>query len=345
MAVTGATGFVGSHVCSALLAAGYNVRAVVRDPTAEEKNAHLRALAGAPERLTLFSGNLDKAGSYDEAFSGCDAVIHTAAVVELDSVKDPEAQIVKPSVEGTRNVLASADKSPSLKRFLHTSSIASTFQWQKPETKTVSESDFNTASTVAIGDPYGYAKTTAEKIVLDHKADSFDCISILPGVMLGPCMTKNHTKASAVIVRQFLYGNSQNEYFAHFVDVRDTAAAFVKALTVELPAGDVRRFLVVNEDTQMMVSELEAPLKRLFPNYQISAKPFPSAPLRAVLHCPMLWRCVVTEFQRCMLDVAPRMITARSKNLLGLQYHPQDETLRDTVESMKDHMKIRELKP
>jgi len=343
VAITGATGFIGSHTVAAALAAGYNVRAVVRDPNNEEKNAHLKALPGA-ERLAFVSGSLDKEGSYDEAFVGADAVIHTAAVVEIDSVKDGQKQIVDPSVSGTKNVLASADKAGTLKRFVHTSSIIATMEWDKPEIDKFSERNWNSASTVANGDPYGFAKAEAEKLVHNHTGGAFDCVAILPGVNLGPCMNKAHTKASAVVVRQFLYGNSQKEYFAHFVDVRDTAAGLVKALVADLPAGEQHRFIVTS-DEQMQISALEAPLKRLYPNYYVAANPYPSAALSAVIKLPLLWRIFISEFERSLVELKVRMDNSRSKEVLGVQYRPLDDTLRDTVESMKGHIKIKTLKP
>merc|ERR1712217_932454 len=115
---------------------------------------------------------------------------------------------------------------------------------------------WNTVSTIKNGDPYGYAKARAEKLVHEHKSGKFDCVSICPGVNLGPCLTKAHTKASAVVVRQFVFGNQQPEYHAHFVDVRDTARAHVLALTVEVAQEDIRRF-IVSSDVQMQVSALE----------------------------------------------------------------------------------------
>jgi len=266
-------------------------------------------------------------------------------VVEIDAVTDAQKQIVDPSIVGTRNVLASADRSSTVRRFVHTSSILAALEWDKPTAEFFSESNWNTASTVANGDPYGYAKVEAEKIVLEHPAGSFDCVAILPGVNLGPCMTKAHTKASTVVVRQFLYGNQQPEYFAHYVDVRDTAAAFVRALAVALPAGDSRRFIVASEEGQMMASGLEFPLKQLYPNYQIAANPFPSAALLAMLRVPLLWRLFVTEFRRGFVEMRARLDVKRSKELLGLEYRPLNETLCDTVESMKAHIKIRTIKP
>eukprot|EP00930_Biecheleria_cincta_P007558 TRINITY_DN108795_c0_g1_i1.p1 TRINITY_DN108795_c0_g1~~TRINITY_DN108795_c0_g1_i1.p1 ORF type:complete len:384 (+),score=60.88 TRINITY_DN108795_c0_g1_i1:74-1153(+) len=336
VAVTGAAGFIGSHVCDAALAAGYHVRAVVRNPGDQEKVQHLLALNGAKERLSLHKGLLDVPGSYDEAFAGAEAVIHTAAVVEIMDVSDPEDQIVRPSVEGVKNVLASADKTTSVRRFIHTSSEIAVLDWQRPPETTFSEVDWNSSSTMASGDYYGYAKATAERIVLDHKSQCFDTLAILPGVNLGPCMTKSHTKSSAVIVRQLLFGNTQPEYHAHFVDVRDTAAAHVCALGwTPAEAGDCRRFICCS-DNAMKVSELEAQLKRLFPEYKINAAPHPGPILQGVLELPLFWRVFLSEFRRAMALQQFKLDNSRVKSLLANSFRPLDDTLRDTVKSMVD---------
>lgn len=335
IAITGATGFIGSHACAAALDAGYSVRAIVRDDKDEEKLAHLRALAGAAERLTVCTGSLDKEGSYDAAFDGADAVIHTAAVVEIGTVKDPQKQIIDPAVVGTKNVLASADKVSSVKRFVHASSCIAAMQWDGPPDATMDETCWNTASTADSGDYYGFAKTESEKIAHGHKADHYDLVVVNPGVSLGPCLTKAHTKGSSAVVRQLLYGNSQNEYFAGFVDVRDVALGMVKAASLDVPADDCRRFLLVS-DSQMMISGLEGPLRKLFPDYRIDANPYPGAVLGALIRVPLLWRAAVLPYQKAIIENQLRYNNSRSKNLLGIQYRSLDDTLTDTVKSMVD---------
>lgn len=335
IAVTGATGFIGSHIIAQLLDGGFKVRAVVRDPQDAEKIAHLTALPGAKERLTAWRGKLDEEGSYDAAFDGVDAVVHTAAVVEINSVKDPEAQIVAPSVQGVKNVLASAEKARTVKRFVHTSSEIATLKWDEDPQTTFNEDSWNTVSTVQNGDPYGYAKSQAEKIALEHKSEHFDLVTILPGINLGPCMTKTHTKSSTVVVRQMLFGNSQPEYQGHFVDVRDTAAAHVRALSHALEDGANRRFIVVS-DAQMLISELEEPIQRLFPQYQITANVYPGLALKTILRIPLIWRAFVSEFSKSMQDARFRLDNSKSKATLGVVYRPLDETLTDTVKSMVD---------
>ena len=140
VAVTGASGFIGSHIVQALLAEGYNVRACVRDgsPSSEKNQMLLKLATGQPGSITLVNGELDKPGSFDEAFAGCAAVVHSAAVVDIQEVSgpydyntktltisqvaDPYGTIVKPAVDGTRHVLASAVASGSVTRFVMTSS-------------------------------------------------------------------------------------------------------------------------------------------------------------------------------------------------------------------------------
>ncbi|KAH8058304.1 dihydrokaempferol 4-reductase [Aureococcus anophagefferens] len=196
VAVTGASGFIGSHVVEACLQAGYVVRACVRDPSNEAKVAHLEALAAK----------------------------HGGAV------SDPVRDIVDPSLEGCRNVLASVEKHlATIKKFVHTSScIAVAAVDSKGGGATYDEADFNGWSTVET-DPYGFAKSSAEALVREAcEKMALPLATLNPGVTLGPCFTKQHTKASTVLLRELLYGNKMLNYNCCFVDVRDVGAAHAR---------------------------------------------------------------------------------------------------------------------
>ena len=79
--VTGASGFIGSHIVKACLARGYHVNACVRDKSAA-KNQFLQSMAeGLPGSISLFSADLLNAGAYDAACANAQAVIHAAAQV------------------------------------------------------------------------------------------------------------------------------------------------------------------------------------------------------------------------------------------------------------------------
>jgi nucleoside-diphosphate-sugar epimerase len=342
VAITGANGFIASHIVKELLQRGYQVRACVRNKDDTEKTAHLQALMTTIRNLpksaslTFYSADLFQEGSYDQAFQGADAVIHSAAIVEIHRVPDPMKQIVNPSVKGTENVLRSIDKSPSVKRFVHTSSVAAILNADKVYGTKFTEEDWNTYSTIANGDPYGYAKAMAERLVWDHcSGKHYDVVVINPGVSLGPCMTKAHTKGSAVVLRQMVFGNEQPNYFAAFVDVRDVAKAHVNALEVAEAAG--KRVLCTNRDATMWVMELGPMAQQLFPEYRIQGVPIASYKIWVAYllsFIPYFGSSMLSPFATHLITKTFYYDSTRSQQLLKVIYTPLLETIKDTIVSM-----------
>src|SRR5712691_98357 len=111
--VTGATGFLGSHVARALAEQGADLRLLVR-PTSNLKN-----LEGL--KADTATGNLRDPASLEKAMSGCDAVFHVAADYRL-WVRDP-AEMYRSNVEGTRALLDAARKN-TVRCVVYTSSVA-----------------------------------------------------------------------------------------------------------------------------------------------------------------------------------------------------------------------------
>jgi dihydroflavonol-4-reductase len=111
--VTGATGFLGSHVARVLAEQGAQLRLLVR-PTSDLRNiADLNA-----ERV---QGDLREPASIEKALAGCDVLFHVAADYRL-WVRDPE-QMYQSNVEGTRALLEAARKQ-GVRRVVYTSSVA-----------------------------------------------------------------------------------------------------------------------------------------------------------------------------------------------------------------------------
>ena len=111
--LTGATGFLGSHVARVLAAQGADLRLLVR-PT-----SNLRNLEGLiAETIT---GDLRDPASLEKAISGCDTVFHVAADYRL-WLRDP-AEMYRSNVDGTRAILEAARKN-GVRRVVHTSSVA-----------------------------------------------------------------------------------------------------------------------------------------------------------------------------------------------------------------------------
>ncbi len=83
VAVTGASGYIGSWIVRDLVEQGYRVHACVRDPSNADKVDHLLAMndAGLRGRVILQTGDLNEPSSYEGAFAGCAGVIHAGAAV------------------------------------------------------------------------------------------------------------------------------------------------------------------------------------------------------------------------------------------------------------------------
>ena len=107
--VTGASGFVGSHLVPALLARGHTVRALARSP---------EAALDATDGVETVRGDVTDAGSLEGAFDGVDAVVHLVGIIDESPSKGVTFERIH--VDGTRNV-AQAAKAAGVERFVHMS--------------------------------------------------------------------------------------------------------------------------------------------------------------------------------------------------------------------------------
>ncbi|MGZ3477693.1 MAG: NAD-dependent epimerase/dehydratase family protein, partial [Polyangiales bacterium] len=212
--VTGANGFIASHIVELLLAKGHRVRGTVRSANKE------KARAG----LELVEAELLAEGAFDRAAEGCDAVIHTASPYVLDA-KDPQKDLVDPAVHGTRNVLSACKKSKSVKRVVVTSSMASITD--EPESDHVlTEADWNVKSSLE-RNPYYYSKTLAEKAgweFVEKEKPGFDLVTINPFLVIGPSLGSSINTSNQLFVDLLAgtYPGVMNLTWG-FVDVRDVA--------------------------------------------------------------------------------------------------------------------------
>jgi nucleoside-diphosphate-sugar epimerase len=111
--VTGATGFLGSHVAELLLAEGHRVRVLLRHRSNRE---FLQGLA-CEEAI----GDISDPPSLTDAVSGVDAVIHTAGLVKART----DAEFLAVNAAGTANLLTAIEQgAPGLRRFVHVSTLA-----------------------------------------------------------------------------------------------------------------------------------------------------------------------------------------------------------------------------
>ena len=107
---------------------GQNVKATVRDKSNNEKVGPLLKLGKEyPGKLELFEADLMQNGSFEDAMTDCKMVIHNASPFKIWKIKEPQKELIAPALEGTRNVLFTANKTPSVKRIVLTSSVVAIY--------------------------------------------------------------------------------------------------------------------------------------------------------------------------------------------------------------------------
>jgi len=168
--VTGATGFLGSHLCRALVSQGHRVtafRRCVSDITP------LKDLG-----LHYAIGDITDADAVNRAVQGHDAVIHAAAHSGAGSPGD-QARV---NVDGTRNVVDACLRN-GVQRLIHISSIAAIGIPDDPNSPANEEFAFNLERS---GLNYHVTKRRAEEIVLSAVAKGLNAVIINPGSIFGP---------------------------------------------------------------------------------------------------------------------------------------------------------------
>ncbi|HWR89791.1 MAG TPA: NAD-dependent epimerase/dehydratase family protein [Dissulfurispiraceae bacterium] len=165
--VTGATGFIGSHLTEALVREGFDVTCLVRDPSKAE------VLEGLNVRIAV--GDCLKRESLDGAVADADFVFHVAGLTKSHS---PE-QFHAVNVLGTENVLDAVSRnSERLRRFVHVSSLAAA----GPCRNEMPLTEVNEPKPVSV---YGKSKLDGENAVRARK-DELPVTIIRPPAVYGP---------------------------------------------------------------------------------------------------------------------------------------------------------------
>jgi len=213
--VTGATGFVGSHVATVLAEQGAELRLLVRTGSDPKNIQELNA-----DRVI---GDLCDPESIDRAMAGCDVVFHVAADYRL-WVRDP-AQMYRANVEGTQTILQAACKN-RVRRVVYTSSVA-TMGF------TVKNLSVDESSPVSLENMIGHYKRSkymAEEVAIAAGRDGIDVVVVNPSTPVGEQDIKP-TPTGRIVV-DFLKKKfpAYVDTGLNLVDVRECARGHVAAL-------------------------------------------------------------------------------------------------------------------
>ncbi len=325
--VTGASGYIGSHIVANLLSKGKVVRATVRDASDPERVDHLKNMEIAKGgSLEIIEMNLLDSESVHKAVYGCKEVIHTAAVVVLKS-KKPQEKIVDPSVVGTQNVLDAIDSSETVECLVHTSSTAAIRpqRWEDGQTLTTD----TWAEDANIEDnPYGLAKFSAERLVRNWHSTNKNgprMVTINPCVVLGPPLSKRHLRGSPSFIMMLLKREIPFVIPMHIsiVDVRDVAEAHVRALSRGDSGG---RYLVVSG--QMWWKEVAMAIKKGNPTMKIPTK---QVPYFLSLVVSIFHPRVSLSWARMHLGKRLYWDASPAEKDLGMEWRSPEESLLDTI--------------
>jgi dihydroflavonol-4-reductase len=185
--VTGATGFIGSEVARRLRARGDEVRALVRSPA---KAAELEKIG-----CILVAGELSEVAALREGMTGCDAVIHGAAMYEIGIPKSRRPAMYEANVGGTTNVLNTALEL-KIRKVIYVSTVNA---FGNTEGRVVDESHVHNERYVSY---YDETKHKAHKVAKEFIAKGLPLVIIQPGGVYGPYDSSPQGK----LITQFLEG-------------------------------------------------------------------------------------------------------------------------------------------
>ena len=230
--VTGAGGFIASHLCEALVAQGADVTALVHY-NALSSIANLSfAPEGVRERMTIVFGNIEDGDDMRHVVEGQEIVFHLAALIAIPYSYVAPRSYLRANVEGTLNVLEAA-RHLGVARVLHTST--------SEVYGTARYAPIDEAHPLQGQSPYSASKIGADKLAESYHA-SFDLpvVTVRPFNTFGPRQSARAfipTIVSQALMRDEIHLGALDP-LRDMTFVSDTVAGFLAAATAEGVAGE-----------------------------------------------------------------------------------------------------------
>ena len=320
--VTGGTGFVGGWTAKAIADAGHSIRFLVRTPAKLQTSV---AQLGV-DVSDFVVGDIKDRDSVRAALTGCDAVVHSAALVATDPRQTPE--MLATNMDGARNVLGQAVQL-GLDPVVHVSSFTALFH---PDLETL------TADLPVVGGTDGYGTSKAQvEIYARGLQDAGAPVNITyPGMVLGPPVGDQFGEAGEGVKAALQIHTIPGRNAAWLIiDVRDVAALHAALLE---PGRGPRRYMVGGH--RVPVAELAEMLGQIAATPMLSV-PVPDTVLRVagrVLDVAGPYLPFDNPFTAAGMQYytqMPESDDSPSEEELGITYRDPHTTLADTIAALR----------
>eukprot|EP00041_Stephanoeca_diplocostata_P002984 m.31072 g.31072 ORF g.31072 m.31072 type:complete len:364 (+) comp13944_c0_seq2:271-1362(+) len=335
--LTGASGYLGYHLVRQLVADGATV--LIFDLVTLEPKSHFHLDDDAAARVSCVEGNVLKQKSIEDALEGIDGIFHLAGIVVHS--RSGVDLMMKVNIDGTINVIkaAAAVKPTNPPRIVYASSSGVVACQKSRATPPGKDGDKYCHDAVS-GFPYYVSKIKTEELVMPLALElGVDVVYIRPTMMLGP---GDHLFRSTGLVTAFIEGKIPfvPDGGASFLDVRDSAAMFKRAMEYTLP----------RPNPTYVLGSLNCTVKEFFHMLEeMTGIPAPTL----WLPYPVLWAAAaaLTQVGYVTGNPNPSVDPVRAEmgssfwdvdwsvaaNELGFSPRPPEETIRDTIAYVCEH--------
>jgi dihydroflavonol-4-reductase len=246
VALTGGTGFVGSHCLARLLADGHSVRMLIRDPAKVGRALSMHGLvAPDPSAATIAAlgvefvvAELTDDAQVRSAFDGCDGVIHAAALLATGPKQEQTMREFNPASTDT---IITAARALGIDPVVYVSTMGCFTDARPGDTI-----DAQREPGPGIGG-YTASKSDAERVARRHQAEGAPVVCVYPGVIVGPMDPNPSLSESTQAIKNLVEGKSPALPLGAalpWADVREISEVCVRSLE---PGRGPRRYIMSTE--------------------------------------------------------------------------------------------------
>lgn len=253
--VTGADGFIGSHLAEELTRQGYNVRAFVFYNSFNSWGWLDEAPKDLKEKLDVFAGDVRDPFAVNQAVAGCEAILHLAALVSIPFSYEAPNMYIDTNIRGTLNILEAA-RDHKVKKIIHTST----------------SEVYGTALKVPIKENHplqAQSPYSASKIGADQIAISFYNAFDTPVAILRPFNTFGPRQSARAIIPTIVTQIARGKKKIHlgsiaptrdFNYISDTVEGFIKALEAKNIEGET---INISSNREISIGKLSETIAKL----------------------------------------------------------------------------------